>query len=134
MENRILVSVKKLLGIAETYTDFDIDILTHINTVFTTLNQLGIGPDAGFMIEDDTATWDTYLVKASDGTPDLLLNNVKTYMFMRVRLMFDPPTTSYLVDSWEKQVKELEWRLNVKREGESWTDPDPAPVPDPATW
>lgn len=132
MENRILVNVKKLLGLDEAYTAFDLDIITHINTVFSLLNQLGIGPDAGFMIEDETATWDTYLVK-SDATPDLLLNNVKTYMFMRVRLLFDPPTTSFLVDAWKEQIKELEWRLNVKREGESWTDPDPTPVPDPTS-
>lgn len=133
MENRILVSVKKLLGLDEAYPAFDLDIMTHINSVFSTLNQLGIGPDAGFMIEDATATWDTFLADI-DGTPDPKLNSVKTYMHLRVRLVFDPPQTSYLVDAYKEQIREIEWRLNVKREGEKWTDPDPAPVPHTANW
>lgn len=133
MENRILASVKKLLGLDEAYTAFDLDTMTHINSVFSTLNQLGIGPDAGFMIEDDTATWDAFLANI-DGTPDPRLNSVKTYMHLRVRLVFDPPQTSYLVDAYKEQIREIEWRLNVKREGEKWTDPDPTPAPEPATW
>jgi hypothetical protein len=134
VENRILVSVKKILGIDEAYTAFDLDIMTHINSVFSTLNQLGIGPDAGFMIEDDSATWDTFLANDTDGTPDPKLNSVKTYMHQRVRLVFDPPQTSYLVESYKEQIRELEWRLNVKREGEKWTDPDPTPEPEPVIW
>lgn len=133
MESRILVSVKKLLGLDEMYTPFDLDIMTHINSVFSTLNQLGIGPDAGFMIEDDTATWDTFLADV-DGNPDPRLNSVKTYMHLRVRLVFDPPQTSYLVDANKEMIRELEWRLNVKREGEKWTDPEPTPPPHPVLW
>jgi hypothetical protein len=120
----ILTSVKKILGIDEDYTAFDEDIIVHINTVFSTLNQLGIGPNVGFAIEDDTATWDDLL-----GT-DLRLNSVKSYTYLSVRLMFDPPTTSYLIESMNKQVKELEWRINTYREEESWTDPDPDPEPE----
>lgn len=133
MENRILVSVKKLLGLDEVYTAFDLDIMTHINSVFSTLNQLGIGPDAGFMIEDDSTTWDTFLANV-DNTPDPRLSSVKTYMHLRVRLVFDPPQTSYLVDAYKEQIRELEWRLNVKREGESWVNPEPEPTPAPVCW
>jgi hypothetical protein len=121
----ILTSVKKILGIAEDYEAFDVDILMHINSVFSTLNQLGIGPADGFMIEDASATWDDFI------PDDPRFNSVKTYVCLRVRLLFDPPTTSYLITALENQFRELEWRLNVVREGDSWTDPDPAPVPTP---
>jgi hypothetical protein len=112
----ILTSVKKLLGIDESYTAFDPDILMHINTAFGTLNQLGIGPTDGFEIEDDTPTWD-------DFQTDVRMNGVKTYVVLRVRLLFDPPTTSYAIEAMKNQVQELEWRLNVVREGDSWTPP-----------
>lgn len=118
----ILNSVKKVLGIQEDYTAFDVDIVMHINTVFSILHQLGLGPEDGFMIEDDTETWDTFL------GDDLRLNSVKTYVYLKVRLMFDPPSTSYLIESFNRQAQELEWRLNVVREGDSWTDPDPEVV------
>lgn len=116
----ILSDVKKTLGIEEDYQAFDVDILMHINTVFSTLNQLGIGPDAGFMIEDSTPTWDDLL------DDDLRLNSVKSYIYLRVRLLFDPPATSYLIEAMRKQVEEFEWRLNVYREETAWVDPDPA--------
>lgn len=115
----ILTSTKKVLGIAADYEAFDVDILMHINSVFSILHQLGLGPEDGFVIEDDTATWDAFL------GDDPRINSVKTYVYLRVRLMFDPPTTSYLIESTRKQAEELEWRLNVVREGDSWTDPDP---------
>ena len=113
----ILTSTKKILGITEEYDAFDVDIVTHINSVFSTLQQLGVGPEEGFMIEDSAAAWDSFLGN------DSRLNSVKTYVFLRVRLLFDPPTTSYHVDAVKEQIKELEWRLNVNREGESWTSP-----------
>lgn len=116
-EDSILTSTKKILGIDADYTAFDVDIIMHINTVFSVLNQLGIGPENGFVIEDATATWDTFL------GADPLLNSVKTYVYLRVRLLFDPPTTSFLLAAMKEQYQELEWRLNVKREGESWTSP-----------
>jgi hypothetical protein len=118
----ILTSTKKVLGIDDSYAAFDEDIIMHINSVFSTLNQLGIGPDDGFAIEDDTATWDTYL----DG--DLNKNSVKTYMYLKVRLLFDPPTTSFTQEAMKQQAQELEWRLNVVREDTEWVDPDPDPV------
>lgn len=120
MEDSILTSTKKILGIAEDYTVFDLDIITHINTAFSTLTQLGVGPAEGFMIEDATALWADYF---TDG--DIQYNSVKSYVFLRVRHLFDPPTTSYLITASEKQIEELEWRLNVHREETGWVDPDP---------
>lgn len=124
-DNSILNSVKKVLGLGSDYTPFDTDVLMHINSVFSVLNELGIGPDDGFSIEDNTATWDAFI-----GT-DKKLNLVKTYMYLRVKMFFDPPTTSFALDAMKQQFQELEWRINVKREGESWTDPNP-PSPPPA--
>lgn len=110
----ILDSTKKILGIDKSYKVFDLDILTHINSVFADLHQMGIGPDAGFAIEDDQATWDEFTAG------DILLNAVKTYVYLRVRLLFDPPGTGFALNAMKEQVREHEWRLNVYREGESW--------------
>jgi hypothetical protein len=128
----ILSSVKKNLGLAEEYTIFDPDITLYINGCFSTLNQLGIGPDDGFAIEDKSATWDDFL-----GT-EKRLNSVLTYVSLRVRLLFDPPTQSFVRDAIEKQISELEWRINVFRENEREPvivvppDPDAGDVdPDP---
>lgn len=117
MTESILNSVKKVLGVASDVTHFDLDIMMHINTTFSTLNQLGIGPDEGYMIEDSSASWDAFLGS------DPRLNNVKTYVYLRVRTLFDQPQTSFLNDAMKKQIEELEWRLNVYREGTMWTDP-----------
>lgn len=125
MAGSILNETKKILGIEEDYTAFDLDILTHINTVLSTLSQLGIGPAGGVAIEDATATWDEVL------GVDVELNMVKTYMYLRVRMVFDPPTTSYLLNAMQEQLKEFEWRLSTKRENESWTPPIPVAVADP---
>jgi hypothetical protein len=78
-----------------------------------------VGPAQGFMIEDDTATWEDFL------TDDLQLNSVKTYVYLRVRMLFDPPTTSYLLDAAKQQIQELEWRISVHREETGWVDPSP---------
>lgn len=122
MSDSILTSTKKILGIEEAYEAFDLDILTHINSVFGTLDQLGVGPAGGFMIEDKTATW-TELLGSSPR-----YNAVKTYVYLRVRLLFDPPQTGYAVEAVEKQIQEHEWRLNVNRETTDWEDPDPDDV------
>jgi len=122
MSASILNSTKKILGLDPDYTAFDEDIITHINTVFVTLNQLGIGPEDGFSIEDAVPTWDEFL----DNNP--LLNSIKTYVYLRVRLLFDPPATMYLLTSMKEQIQEIEWRINVQREGVSWVDPNPTPV------
>lgn len=119
MEDSILKSTKKILGLEDSYTAFDLDIITHINTAFSTLHDLGVGPVDGFAIEDDTAGWEAYL----DG--DKRFNSIRSYVFLKVRLLFDPPTTGYLITAYEKQVQELEWRINTKREGDEWVDPNP---------
>ena len=123
MTNSILDSTKKNLGIAADYTAFDQDILMHINSAFSTLNQLGIGPVDGFMIEDETAVWDDFLLS------DLRLNSVKTYVYLSVRLLFDPPPTSFTLSALTEQKKELEWRLNTYREEEGWTPPLEEEIP-----
>lgn len=107
----ILTSVKKLLGITEEYEHFDTDIIMHINSVFEDLNQLGVGPDEGFFIEDESAYW-------ADFIPDMRkLQSVKSYMFLRVKLLFDSSTlSSATIAAYERQIKEFEWRLNVSAE------------------
>lgn len=103
----ILTSIKKILGITEEYTHFDSDIIIHINSVFFTLNQLGVGPDNPFTIEDDSATWDDFV-------PDQNVEAVKSYIGLKVRLLFDPPTNSALLSAIQEACKEYEWRLNVQ--------------------
>jgi len=106
----ILTSVKKMLGIDEAYIHFDQDVILHINSVMLSLNQLGIGPKTGFMISDATETWTNLL----DGRSDLIA--IKTFIFLKVRLLFDPPSSSFVVDAIERQIKELEWRLYIQAE------------------
>lgn len=110
MTDSILDTVKKVLGIEPDYEAFDIDIIMHINSVFATLQQLGVGPASGFFIENKEAKWADIL------GDDPTTNNVKTYVCLRVKLIFDPPTTSFAIDSMKRQVEELEWRINVRRE------------------
>lgn len=104
----ILTSIKKLLGVDAEYTQFDPEIIMHINSVFTDLNQLGVGPAEGFAIEDDSTTWVEYI-------PDTLkLQSVKSYIYLRVKLLWDTSTMSAsTMAAYERQIKEWEWRLNV---------------------
>lgn len=108
----ILTSIKKMLGITEEYEHFDADLIMHINSVFMILNQLGVGPSAGFSIIDKTTEWSEFL---SDATK---LQLVKSYMHLKVKLLFDPPLGSAVIASMEKQIAEYEWRLNVAAETE----------------
>ena len=107
METSILTSIKKMLGVAEDYTEFDEDIITHINSVFLNLTQLGVGPEEGFMIEDDTAVWEDFI------NDSIQLQAVKTYMYLKVKLLFDPPLSSSVTESFTRMIAELEWRLNT---------------------
>ena len=109
----ILTSIKKLLGIAEEYTQFDVDIIKHINTVFMILTQMGVGPPEGFSITGAYETWDDFLSGSTN------LEAVKTYVYMKVQLMFDPPTSSAKLDSANRVINELEWRLNLAGESNS---------------
>lgn len=106
----ILTSIKKLLGITEDYEHFDADIIMHINSVFMILNQLGVGPPNGFSISDETATWSDYL---QDGKN---LESVKSYIHLKVKLLFDPPLSSAVMEAMKQIISELEWRLNVQAE------------------
>lgn len=106
----ILTSVKKMLGITEEYEHFDVDLIMHINSVFMILNQLGIGPSKGFSITDKFATWADFIQSGEN------LESVKTYMYMKVKLLFDPPMSSAVMESMKQMISELEWRLNVQSE------------------
>lgn len=117
MNESILLSIKKILNLDPDYPAFDQDVILHINSVFSTLHQLGVGPNQGFMIEDGEPTWETFF----EG--DSRLNHIKTYVYLRVRLLFDPPTTGYLVEALQKQIQELEWRINTQREDTQWVPP-----------
>jgi hypothetical protein len=112
MENSILISTKKVLGIGESYTAFDPDIIMFINTSFSSLAQLGVGEDDGFFIQDETSEWSEL------GLPDKQLHMVKSFVFLKCRVLFDPPGTSFLLEAMDNQIKEFEWRLNVFREVE----------------
>lgn len=105
----ILTSIKKLLGIAEEYTQFDDDIIMHINSVFLNLAQLGVGPEKGFYIEDDTTDWEDFI----DIENNAQLQAIKSYMYLKVKLLFDPPLSSAVIESTNRMISELEWRLNV---------------------
>ena len=107
METSILTSIKKLLGVADDYTEFDEDIMTHINSVFLNLTQLGVGPEEGFMIEDNTAEWEDFINNS------VQLQAVKTYVYLKVKLLFDPPLSSSVTESINRMIAELEWRLNA---------------------
>lgn len=107
MPESILDSTKKALGIDSEYTAFDPDITMYINGVFSTLLQLGVGPEEGFEIADKEATWDDFI------GDNKAINSVKTYVYLKVRMLFDPPATSFALDSMSKMAAEIEWRLLV---------------------
>ena len=105
----ILISIKKLLGIPNDYTQFDDDIIMHINSVLLNLTQLGVGPETGFSIEDDSAEWTDFV----DIENNAQLHAIKTYLYLKVKLLFDPPLSSSVTDAMNNQIAELEWRLNA---------------------
>lgn len=103
----ILIDIKKLLGLTEAYEVFDNDIMIHINSVFTILTQLGVGPEKGFSIRNGDAKWSEFM------QDEAMLESVKSYMFLRVKLLFDPPASSTILESYNRMIQEFEWRLNV---------------------
>lgn len=103
----ILTSIKKMLGITEEYEHFDQDIIMHINSVFMILTQLGVGPPEGFFIEDKTYTWNDFVSDTSQ------IEAIKSYVYLKVKLLFDPPDRSAVLESTNRLISELEWRLHV---------------------
>ena len=103
----ILTSVKKLLGIAEDYEQFDTDIIIHINSALAILTQLGVGPVEGFVIENKNALWTDFVYGTNTLEP------IKSYVYLKVRMMFDPPTSSSVMEAMNRAISELEWRINV---------------------
>ena len=111
--NSILISTKKKLGPSQEYTHFDPELIDFINGCFLDLSQLGVGPKEGFSISDSSSVWTDFM---SEG---IVLNAVKTWLYLKVRLVFDPPANSSAVDSINKQIDKLEWRMNVEVDTDS---------------
>lgn len=112
----ILTSIKKMLGIDESYTHFDADLIMHINSVFATLTQLGAGPEKGFSINDEDAKWSEFI------TDETILGFVKSYMHLKVKLLFDPPLSSAVIESMNKMISESEWRITIEVENKKITE------------
>ena len=107
MQDSILMTIRKLVC-GDPYADhFDTDLLVHINACFSIVNQLGVGPENGFVVTDETQSWSSYIAD------NYILNMVKTYIRLKVRVIFDPPLTSSVLDAMNKEISQLEWRLNV---------------------
>lgn len=107
MNSNILGTVKQAIGVVSDYTAFDAQILLHINSCFTILNQLGVGPKNLFIADKDSL-WEDFLVGNSEE-----LELVKTYVYLKVKMLFDPPSSSFVLESMQKQAEQYEWRLNV---------------------
>lgn len=103
----ILTSIKKLLGIDANYTHFDPDLIMHINSVFSILTQMGVGPANGFSITDASKTWGDFIKEPNK------FSLVKSYTHLKVKLLFDPPLSSAVIESINRQISEFEWRLFV---------------------
>lgn len=103
----ILESIKKLLGIPKDYIAFDVDVIMHINTAFAILNQLGLGPEGGYGIEGYDDVWDDYIVSYN-------MSMIKTFIYLKVRLAFDPPSSTALIESMQRTLDELTWRLELE--------------------
>ena len=106
----ILTSIKKSVNLEEDCVDYDTDIIMHINTVFSNLTMLGVGPSSGFRITDNKSKWSDFLGE------DIRLENVKTYTSLRVRLIFDPPSSSAVIEAMKREIDKLEWLINVTAE------------------
>ena len=111
VEDSILQTTKKNLGIADTYDAFDLDVITHINSAIATLADLGVGPEEGLVVTGEEESWDDLIVDT-----DLRTNRVKSYIYLHVRRAFDPPGTGFLSTSVDNQIQELIWRISSQRE------------------
>lgn len=106
----ILTSIKKLLGITEEDKNFDMDVIIHINSAFSRLHRLGVGPEKCYRIQDDIPTWSEFINDEDQ------LNDVKTYVYLKVKVIFDPPLSSAVLTAYKEDIKQLEWELNVTGE------------------
>ena len=116
MEYSILNTIKKMLGLDANYTAFDTDIIVHINSALMTLTQLGVGSPSGFSITSSLATWQDFIGTASD------LEAIKSFIYLKTRLAFDPPATSFVLEAIKAMISEYEWRINVQ------VDTEPLPL------
>lgn len=107
MQDSILMTIRKLVCGDPYANHFDTDLLVHINACFSILNQLGVGPESGFVVTDETQSWSSYVAD------NRILNMVKTYVTLKVKKIFDPPLTSSVLEAMDKEISQLEWRLNV---------------------
>jgi hypothetical protein len=123
VEQSILKSVKKVLGLAEDYDAFDQDVLMHINTTLSTLNQLGVGPSTGLFVDDGTATWNDLF------NGDNRYNLIRTYVYLKVRALFDPPTVASMATALDANAKELEWRISAIRESDIYSTGETPELP-----
>lgn len=122
MEQSILKSTKKVLHIAPDDDSFDLDVLTQINSAFSTLNDLGVGPDLGFAVESVSETWTDFLPGAEN---HVQRSQVKNFVLLAVRLAFDPPQTTFHIAAAERQLEEMTARISMRRENVEWVDPSP---------
>ena len=111
MNDSILISIKKLLGLGAECSDFDQDILMHINTALANLVQMGVGPENGFIVRDETAKWSDFIGDTNK------LEQVKSDVYLRVKLLFDPPNNATLIESTNRMIAELEWRMYTEQGG-----------------
>lgn len=124
-ENGILNTVKMMLGLETDYDAFDIDVIIAINSAFMSLNQLGVGPEGGFRIVDGTELWTDFIGDTK------LLGSVQTYVYLRTKLVFDPPSTSFVLSAMQDEIKELGWRLNAQVERKEVSDGSLETRPEP---
>ena len=117
MNDSIVVTIKKMLGLDDEYTPFDVDVIIHINAALMTLAQMGVGPKEGYEVSDYDQTWSEFL-----GENYNKLGAVKTYVYLQVKMLFDPPTNSFVMDAMKKQSEEILFRLNVQAESTQQMD------------
>lgn len=116
MIESILISIRKQVGLDENCEDFDADLIMHINSAFMSLKQLGVGPDEGYIIESADETWDDFINTNENPELKALLSAVKTFIYIKVRLIFDPPQSAAVLEHMNKSLTEAEWRINLEAE------------------
>lgn len=124
VENSILTSIKGMHGISEIDESFDMELTMHINGALMIMTQLGVGPDGGFSITSKEQEWGEFLEGRKD--LDLVFNDV----YLRTKLIFDPPANSFLVTAMERQIKEYDWRIEAWHKPEHELPPDIEPEPE----